>query len=153
MKNQGGNSMNLVRFQKPAYMYDVNNLFNDFLKDFSTEKTASTCKTMNPSVNVMDKEKKYTLEFFVPGFEKENFEVKNADGILTVKGKVNEINSETTKVTRREFYIADFERRFTLPEDVETDSINAKYYNGILIVEMPKREVETKKGVFDIQVN
>ncbi len=145
--------MNLVRFQKPAYMYDVNNLFNDLLRDFSTASASSACKKTNPLVNVTDEAKKYILEFLVPGFEKENFEVKNSDGVLTVKGNVNVANSETSKTTRKEFCIADFERSFTLPDDVETDLISAKYLNGILLIEIPKKEVETTKGAFDIKVN
>ncbi len=145
--------MNLVRFQKPAYMYNVNSLLNDLMSDFSTATAASTCKATNPMVNVTDDEKKYTLEFLVPGFEKENIEVKNADGILSVKGKVNKPNSETKKWTRKEYSISDFERNFTLPDNVEPDMISAKYQNGVLVIEIPKKEIELSKGVFDIKVN
>ena len=143
--------MNLVRFQKPAYMYNVNSLLNDLMKDFSTEE--STCKATNPMVNVTDEEKKYILEFLVPGFEKENIEVKNADGILSVKGKVSKPNSETKNWTRKEYCISDFERKFTLPDNVEPDLISAKYLNGVLIIEIPKKEAKPSEGAFDIQVN
>ena len=84
----------------------------------------------------------FALEVAAPGLEKENFEVKVDDGILTITATLEEEAEAKEKetYTRREFRYANFTRRFTLPESTNDAAISAVYTNGILKVVLPKKE-------------
>jgi HSP20 family protein len=56
-------------------------------------------------------------------------------------------------VTRREFSYQSFSRSFTLPAIVETEKITAKYENGLLRVNIPKKEEAKPKPMKQIQVS
>lgn len=143
--------MNLVRFQKPAYMLSMNSLLNDFMNDYPNTASRSA-NTHSPAVNILDNEKAFTLEFLAPGFEKENFEIANKDGVLTVKGEAKQDENQTDNYTCKRFSIQSFERAFTLPENVDVESINAKYTNGILTIELPKKEVVVEDKIKNIPI-
>ncbi|MEI9934231.1 MAG: Hsp20/alpha crystallin family protein [Ferruginibacter sp.] len=55
--------------------------------------------------------------------------------------KKEEVKDETNKVVRKEFSYKSFKRSFTVDEKIESSNINAKYENGILKVELPKKEI------------
>jgi len=54
--------------------------------------------------------------------------------------KKNAQASENERLTRREFTLGKFERRFTLPEEVAPDKIKAGFENGILAITIPRTE-------------
>jgi len=97
-----------------------------------------------PAVNIHESGKYFSLEFAAPGFKKENFKVSIDENILTISAeKQEEKNEETKRYTRREFSYNSFSRSFTLPENINSEGIDAKYINGILTLSVPKKE-ETK---------
>lgn len=143
--------MNLVRFQKPAYMFTMNDLLNDFMNDYSNSASRSaSCVT--PAVNISENEKAYQMEFLAPGFEKENFSITNKDGVLTVKGEIQKDENQAVNYTRKRFSIQSFERSFKIPENVDAEAISAKYTNGILVVELAKKEVVVEKSELNIPI-
>lgn len=94
-----------------------------------------------PSVNILDNEKEFELHFAVPGYGKEDFNLELENDLLTVTGTAEEkAENAVGNFSRREFSTNSFTRRFTLPETIETGSINAVYENGILKVRLPKKE-------------
>jgi HSP20 family protein len=64
----------------------------------------------------------------------------------------NEKEETNEKFTRREFGYSTFKRTFHIPETVNTDGINAQYTDGILTVDLPKKEEAIDKGVKQIEV-
>ncbi|MFN3939028.1 MAG: Hsp20/alpha crystallin family protein [Chitinophagales bacterium] len=99
--------------------------------------------TFVPSVNIKETEKAFMLEFAVPGFNKNDFDVQIENDFITISGKkesTNEVN--TDKYTRKEFSFGSFKRTFNLPENIDSDNIEAMYENGILHVGLPKKEVK-----------
>ena len=115
-------------------------LMNEFLKPdwFGGMENRHTAV---PSVNILDNEKEFELHFAVPGFGKEAFNLELDNDLLTVSGTVDQKEgSAIGNFSRREFSTTSFTRKFTLPETIETASINAVYENGILKVRLPKKE-------------
>ena len=97
-----------------------------------------------PAVNIKETSKEFSLEFAAPGFNKNDFKVNIENNVLTINAnKEEEKNEENKRFTRREFSFNSFSRSFTLPENVNTDKIDAKYNDGILRLSVPKKE-ETK---------
>lgn len=103
--------------------------------------------TSLPAVNIKESETSYKLEFYVPGFKREDFNIeidKNTLIVSSEKQFENENNNE--KYSLKEFNFSSFKRTFTLPESVDFDAIKANYENGVLIVSLPKREEALQKS-------
>ena len=108
-----------------------------------------------PAVNIKENEAAFELELSVPGFRKEDFNLKLDNDLLTISAKLAEKTEEKTtdKFTRREFKNRSFSRTFTLSDTVLVEAINAKYDNGILSVVLPKNKevIENKHKVINVQ--
>ncbi len=103
-------------------------------------------------VNVKENEENYLLEVIAPGFEKEDFKINLEKNLLTIsaekKGE-NEVNTE--KHLRKEYKHQSFKRSFTIDEKINAENINAKYVNGILTLNFPKKqEVKPTTKLIDI---
>jgi len=94
-----------------------------------------------PKVNIKEGEDGYLLELAVPGMDKKDFKINLDQDVLTISSDKKEEASEDRKqYTRQEFSYHSFERRFNLPEDVDSEKIAANYVNGVLSIEIPKRD-------------
>lgn len=106
-----------------------------------------------PAVNILENEKAFTLEFSLPGYQKEDLDIKVENELLTIssekKGE-SEVNEEN--YTRKEFSFSSFTRSFTLPEIIDVDNIDAVSKEGILYVTLPKREELLKAKVKSINI-
>ncbi|MBR6082240.1 MAG: Hsp20/alpha crystallin family protein, partial [Salinivirgaceae bacterium] len=74
--------------------------------------------------------------------------------VLTISSekKVENETKEGERFTRHEYSYQSFSRSFTLPEAANGDKISAKYDNGILNVEIPKREEAKPKPMRQIAI-
>ena len=98
-------------------------------------------KTFTPSVNIKEDEAAFTMEFSLPGYLKEDIDIKVENEMLTVSSeKKHEVEETEENFTRKEFSFASFKRSFTLPEIVDVENIEAKAENGILTVVLPKNK-------------
>lgn len=129
------------------------NVFENFFNNNFPEKYFEDKGEFVPSVNVSETEKEFKLEFAVPGFEKQNFDVQLDKEYLTISGK-KEMSSEVKEknYTRKEFSFGSFKRTFTLPENVATEKIEAIYENGILHLNLPKKEVAAETTVKKVEI-
>lgn len=99
--------------------------------------------TSVPAVNIAEDDDSFTLEVAAPGMTKKDFNLELDNGVLTISSEVK--NEEEKKenggrFTRREFSYTSFKRAFSLPETVDPEKISAKYKEGVLVIELPKRE-------------
>lgn len=94
-----------------------------------------------PAVNVKETSKEFHVEFAAPGFKKHNFKINVEGDQLSISAeKEEEKNENNDRFTRKEFSYNSFSRSFTLPQNVKTDHIDAKYNDGILKLSIPKKE-------------
>jgi HSP20 family protein len=97
-----------------------------------------------PAVNITENKNEYKLEVAAPGFKKEDFKLEVKNGYLTISAETKEEEKqEDDKYTRREFRFNSFSRSFALPENVQDILITARYDHGILLIALPKSNVET----------
>jgi HSP20 family protein len=95
-----------------------------------------------PPVNIHETEDALHLEVNAPGLNKENFNISVEDNTLTIGfEKKQETDASAHKTIRREFSFESFKRSFNLGEEINADTIQAKYENGILKLYLPKKEV------------
>lgn len=104
-----------------------------------------------PSVNVKESDKGFEIEVAAPGLNKKDFSINVDNGVLTISSEKKEEKEEKEKdFTRREFSYSSFSRSFTLPENVNEDDIKAAYEDGILKLNVAKKNVtvsKTKKAI------
>ncbi len=108
-----------------------------------------------PPVDIVENKDEIMVRADVPGLEKDNFKVSVEDSVLTISGEKKVEYDEKDKENsfhRSERVYGSFSRSFTLPNNVDTGSVKAKYRNGVLQVAISKLE-ESKPKQIDIDVS
>lgn len=107
-----------------------------------------------PKVNIKESVDAYTLEMAVPGFKKSDFVIDVENENLTISADIKTQEEETQEdYTRKEFGYASFKRTFILPETVEENKIEAAYTDGILSLNIPKKEEAKPKPARTIKIS
>ena len=101
-----------------------------------------------PAVDVLEEKERFVVQADLPGVKPEDVEITAENGILTVRGERKAVTQEVSDgYERRERLTGTFTRRFTLPDNVQTDAIKAKFTHGVLEVSIPKQAVVAPKRV------
>lgn len=144
--------MTVVKFNnKPANGFNLlENFFNEiptfFKDDFGVKPQGFI------PVNVKETKDAYQLEVVAPGFEKNDFNINLEKNILTVSAeKKSETEKKDEKQIRKEYGYQSFKRSFTIDEKVDAEKIEAKYVNGVLTLNLPRKE-EVKASAKEILV-
>ncbi|MBK9335927.1 MAG: Hsp20/alpha crystallin family protein [Lewinellaceae bacterium] len=137
--------MSLIKWNPEVSFFSS---FPGWMDDFFSDKGDFPLPAVKgvsiPAVNVTENKNEYKLEVAAPGFKKEDFKLEVKNGYLTISAETREEEKkEDDKCTRREFRFSSFSRSFALPENVQDTHINARYKDGILLIALPKSEVET----------
>ena len=118
-------------------------LFDNFFgdDDFFPKKERNLMKT-----DIKEKKDKYIIEMDLPGYSKENINLELNDGYLMVSAKVEKENNhdEPEKFVRRERFYGECSRSFYVGSDITEEDIEAEFKNGILKIDVPKKEIEEK---------
>ena len=147
--------MTLVKFKNRPVNGDFNKLMDDFFAPFSSlvgnDVATSTNRAFAP-VNISETENGYTLEVVAPGLEKENFSISLDKNLLTISAERKEDGKEDSgKSIRKEYKFQSFSRSFTVDDKIDTDNISAKYVNGVLTLNLP-RKAEVKEATKQINI-
>ena len=133
------------------------NLFDDFFDDFGefdrmmnrfnreTNKALYGRKARNlMKTDVREAGDSYELDIDLPGFKKDEVNVKLNDGYLTIsaaKGLDRDDKDKKGNYIRRERYAGAMQRSFYVG-DIKGEDIRARFENGILSLTVPKAEVK-----------
>ncbi len=149
--------MTMIKFknENPVRNRERMPYFADLINDlFDTTITPDFRRTTVPGVNISETDEMYKLEMAAPGLEKDDFKINIENDVLSVSAeKKSESTENNDKITRREYSYSSFNRSFTLPEMVDTDKIAASYNNGIMKIELPKKEEAKPKTPKEIKVS
>ena len=111
-------------------------LWDEMFRDpFFTEGESKLMKT-----DIKEKKDRYLIDIDLPGYEKEGIKIEIQDGYLTVHAKVDkEDDKEKGKYVRKERYTGECSRSFYVGDNVKEEDIKAKFHNGTLTLEVPKK--------------
>lgn len=113
-----------------------NNPWNNWLGDVAPAKLMNV-----PFVNISERENEYLVSMAAPGFKKDDFKIDVEGDTLTISSeKKEEKKEEEERFSREEYSYSSFERCFALPREVNKEMITAEYKDGILNIELPKKE-------------
>ena len=129
----------------------VENLFNGF-PFVLADQSPVLPQTGSVSANIREANDAYVLDLIIPGFDKNDIKINLEKNILTISGeKKIEENDENIKHVRREYQFSSFKRTFTIPKEINEADIEAKYDNGVLTLNLPKK-VESKEQAKNITI-
>ena len=117
-------------------------LFDDFFnEEFLPRKERNLMKT-----DIKEHKNKYTVEVDLPGFSKENIDLSLNNGYLNIHTKVEKKDEKDDegKFLHRERFYGECSRSFYVGDEVEEKDVQAEFKNGILKIDIPKKE-EAKK--------
>ena len=133
----------------------IPSIFNDFFTNEWLTRSNATA----PAINVFECDKRYTVEVAAPGMKKEDFDIHlTPENALTITMEKNcncgdnkcecdskEHNTEKCeeerkgRYLRREFSYTRFQQTLILPDDADTEKIEAKVKHGVLKIHIPKK--------------
>ena len=96
-------------------------------------------------MDVKDHEDHYEVEIDLPGFKKEDIGIELNDGYMTVsasKGLDEDRKDHKGKIVRQERYSGMMSRSFYVGEEVTSEEVHAAFENGVLKLEIPKKDSE-----------
>jgi HSP20 family protein len=125
-------------------------LFQPMLQPNFNSISSESLKT-----NIIEYEDRFEMQFLMPGYTKEDIEIALKEDNLVIKS-IKEATDlpENAKVIRSQFVLNSFEKNLSLNLDlIDTDKIQANLENGILKMNLPKREEQLPKAPIKISVN
>ena len=131
----------------------TDNVFDDWFDPFGMMKEMNRVdrklygKHTNREMlmDVKDHEDHYEVEIDLPGFRKEDINIELNDGYMTVsasKGLDEDEKDHKGKIIRQERYSGMMSRSFYVGEDITNEEVHAKFENGVLKLDIPKKEYE-----------
>jgi HSP20 family protein len=130
---------------RPFYMPGI---FDDDFFPVLSKKTNSI-----PSVNIRENDKDYLLDLAVPGIDKKDLKIDINEDVLTISSETKSESEESKNgYSRKEFSYSEFCRSFYVPDNVDTEKIEANYKDGVLTVALPKQAEEKSKITRKIEI-
>jgi HSP20 family protein len=101
-----------------------------------------------PSIDIAESDQQYVVTVELAGANRDDVNVEVQDGVLTVRGEKRNEREERNEERRYiERTYGSFRRSFTLPANANGDDVRAQFRDGVLSIEIPKREEEKPKTI------
>lgn len=93
-------------------------------------------------VDIKENAGEFIVQAEIPGAGKENIHVNIDGNVVSIRAEINQLDSETKddKLLRSERYYGEVSRSFQLPADIDQSASKAKYENGLLILNLTKKQ-------------
>ena len=119
------------------------------LNNNSIEEILRTQESVSPSSDIYENSDEFILVANMPGVSRNEIQVKVIDDSLIIFGKINYDEAVSRDYILNENEIGNYFRKFKISATIDKTRINAKYDNGKLIVQLPKKE-NLKQRTIDI---
>ena len=126
----------------------MNRIFDDTYSSASRREDEGLSATWTPPVDVLERKDRIVLTAELPGFTEDQIHLRFEDGVLTLDGErrfEKEVDEARYHCVERSY--GRFSRSFRLPANVDEEGISATFVNGLLVVELPKREEARPKSI------
>ena len=124
----------------------LDNFFDDdFMNPVFRSRRATTPASAVMKTDIKEKADGFELAIDLPGYKKEDITAELKEGYLTISAKTSTSNDEKAEdghYIRRERYSGSCSRSFYVGEHLEQEDIRASFTDGILTVQIPKKEAK-----------
>ncbi len=149
--------MAMIRWSDPfreltALQERMNRIFEDTLARGDVRKDEGVYTgTWAPPVDIVETKDRLVFKVELPGFAEDQLQLRVEDGVLSIEGERRFQKEDTSESYHRvERSYGRFVRSFSLPPSVDPEKVSASFHNGLLTIEIQKRE-ETKPKQIRIQ--
>ena len=135
--------MNMTRFDPYRELSNLQDQFSRALGSAfgRSRREDETLAAWVPPVDITEEKERIVITAELPGFQENEISIQTENGMLTISGERRfEKESEGRNYHRVERAYGQFLRSFSLPNNVDREKIKADFENGLLKVELPKRE-------------
>lgn len=130
---------------------DINRMFENFFDNFRSHLHDESLSAF-PKVDIRETDKEVKVLAELPGLETKDLDISVTDNVLTLRGeKRQESERKEENYFRMERTYGSFHRSISLPTEVESDSVNAIFKNGILNITIAKKP-EAQRKVKKIEI-
>ena len=131
----------------PTLQNRVNRLFDDMFPEIGQGEDMGLME-WRPMVDTYEKDDAIVVNAELPGVNKEDISVDVKNNILTISGeRKHEEDVNEDNYFRKERFYGKFQRSFTLPDNVDSEKVDAAYKDGVLEVTIPKTEQGSTKKI------
>lgn len=128
----------------------LNTLMDELFVPLKNMEEAGKAQSMK--ADIIEDQNNFELSVDLPGFSKDEIKVELEEGLIKIKAchsSENEESDKDKKYLRRERYTGSVQRSFNLGEDIVPENITAKYNDGILTLNIPKKEqvIPTRQSI------
>jgi len=135
--------MTLVKFNPEktnnALLPGFGDVFQNFFNDsFLTDRMVVRV----PAANISETDDHFHIELAAPGLKKEDFKLQLDNYVLSISVEQQQQQQKDAgrSYSKREYSYSSFVRSFTLPESADQQKISAAYENGVLLIDIAKKE-------------
>ena len=124
--------------------YENRNPWSQFHQEINRvlgENSSVVTSDWVPVVDIKEEKDRFVLHADVPGVDREDIDITMEGGVLSIRGerKLEDV-AEGGEYKRVERIHGSFYRRFALPDEADAEGINARCNQGVLEVEIPKKQ-------------
>lgn len=117
---------------------------------FSPSVLETETPALKMRIDVSEKDDAYQVKADIPGVKKEDINVRIDGNVVQIDAEINrekETKDNGGKVLRSERYWGNISRTFSLAQDVDDSKVQAKYADGVLSLELPKKASAASKKI------
>ena len=141
---------NITRFNPFRELESFDPFSDDFFKGFALRPVFRQLESEpQMRLDVTEDEKAYTVKAEIPGVNKEDIKVSIEGSQVSISAEVKNEKEvkEGDKLLRSERYFGRLSRSFSLGQEVDDASVVAKYNNGVLELQLPKRSIAKSRRI------
>lgn len=139
--------MSNLRLLDPAFSDNFESTLRRF---FSPALFESEAPQLKMRIDVAEKDKSFLVTADIPGVKKEDINVRIDGNVVQIDAEVKqekETKGNGDKILRSERYYGNISRTFSLGQDVDEGKVQAKYADGVLTLDLPKKETTSSKKI------
>lgn len=140
--------MTLIRYNRPNGNNLMSKRFSDIMDDFFNDMVSTRQETFVPSIEVSESDTQFEINAELPGMKKEDIDISMENNRLTISGDRSFKKEEEEKTYHRvETQYGSFSRSMQLPDNIQEDSIEATYEDGVLRITINKSKDKVRKKI------
>ncbi len=133
--------MNTLSLFNPTFASDI---FDAFDRGLGLSSGAVPQAVYSPRVDVVETAQAYVMEMDLPGLTESDVEINLKDRVLSIASIQDAKKEENKKDDKVEYLIRErrtvsFARKFTLPQDIDAEKVEANFKNGVLTITIPRK--------------
>lgn len=137
--------MSNLRLFDPSVNDPFESMFRRFMAPLRMERHLDE---LDIRVDVVEKDGMFKVRADLPGVKKEDINVRIDGNLVQIDAETKgekEFKGDGGKVLRSERYYGSVSRAFTLTQDVDDSKAVAKYEDGVLTLDLPKKANSSSK--------